>query len=208
MQSVRHSFLLPAILLILSTEARADLLVNGDFSQGPIVRHGFKTVPKGNKSIVAWRVKQNSVDYVINWQQPAGAVASIDMNGTPTKRNESPNQPGVLAQSFATEAGTSYQLSFYLSANPSGGPDERTMDVKVGNTKAHFHWNIKKEGNNVNDMKWTLETVPFTATAASTELKFISTTKTGLFGPAIALVSVDQTGPNRMATPRLETGMH
>jgi hypothetical protein len=128
MQSVRHSFLLPAILLILSTEAHANLLVNGDFSQGPIVRHGFKTVPKGKKSIVAWHVKQYSVDYITTlWQQPAGAVASIDMNGTPTKRNESPNQPGVLAQSVATEAGTSYQLSFYLSANPEGGPDERTM---------------------------------------------------------------------------------
>jgi hypothetical protein len=119
------------------------------------------------------------------------------MNGTATKRNQSPNQPGSLVQSFATAAGTSYQLTFYLSCNPAGGPTLRTMVVKVGNTKAHFRWNIQKERNTLSDMKWTLETVAFTATEASTKLKFISTTKIGVFGPAIALVSVDPVAPVR-----------
>ena len=208
MEILRHGVVLSAILLLMSAEAHADLLVNGDFSQGPIVRHGWKPVPKGKKTIEAWHVKQNSVDYVTTyWQQPTGAVASLDMNGTATKRNESPNQPGVLAQSFATEAGTAYQLTFYLSANPAGGPDLRTMVVKVGNTRAHFRWNIENERNTLSDMKWKLETVAFTAAAASTELKFISTTKIGVFGPAIALVSVDPAAPMRMASPGPAPGL-
>jgi hypothetical protein len=156
---------------------------------------------------VAWHVKQNSVDYVTTyWQQPTGAVASIDMNGTATKRNENPNQPGALAQSFATDAGASYQLTFYFSANPAGGPAKRTLLVKVGNTRARFHWDIEKEGNTLSDMKWKLETVAFTATAASTVLKFVSTTKIGVFGPAVALVSVDPVAPTRM-TP-IATTVH
>jgi choice-of-anchor C domain-containing protein len=207
MQGLKRSVVLPAILLLISTAAHANLLVNGDFSQGPIVRHGWKPVPKGKKTILAWHVKQNSVDYVTTyWQQPTGAVASIDMNGTATKRNESPNQPGVLAQSFATDAGTSYQVTFYLSANPAGGPAERTMVVKVGSTRARFHWNIEKERNTLSDMKWKPETVAFTATAASTELKFISTTKSGVFGPAIALVSVDAAAPAQ--APTVATAVH
>ncbi len=86
MQRLLHYVVLPVILLLISTGADADLLVNGDFSQGPIVRHlGFRPVTKGRKSIAAWHVKQNSVDYVTwYWQRPAGAVASIDMNGTAT----------------------------------------------------------------------------------------------------------------------------
>jgi choice-of-anchor C domain-containing protein len=193
----RHFVVLPAILLLISAEARANLLVNGDFSQGPIVRHlGWKPVAKGERKIVAWHVRHNSVDYITTyWQQPAGAVASIDMNGTATKRNESPNQPGTLAQSFATEAGTAYQLTFYLSCNPAGGPTLRTMVVKVGDTQAHFVWNIQKERNTLSDMKWKRRRVAFTATADSTVLKFISTTKIGVFGPAIALVSVDPVAP-------------
>ncbi len=199
--------MLAAILLPMATAAHANLLVNGDFAQGPIVRHGWKPVTKGRKSIVAWHVRQNSVDYVTTyWQQPTAAVASIDMNGTATKRNESPNQPGMLVQSFATGVGSSYQLTFYLSANPAGGPAERTMLVKVGNTRARFHWNVEKERNTLSDMKWKLETVAFTATAASTELKLISTTKTGVFGPAIALVSVDPTAPTRV--PSITTALH
>jgi hypothetical protein len=92
MHILRHSVVLPAILLLISTAAHANLLVNGDFSQGPNVRHGWKTVSKGQKSIQAWRVKRNSVDYVTTyWQQPMGAVASLDMNGAQTKRNENPN---------------------------------------------------------------------------------------------------------------------
>jgi choice-of-anchor C domain-containing protein len=210
MRILRRSVLLPVILLLISTEAHANLLVNGDFSQGPTVhRRGFKPVTKGRKSIVAWHVRQNSVDYVTwYWQQPTGAVASLDMNGTATKRNESPNQPGVLVQSFATVAGASYQLTFYFSGNPAGGPKLLTMLVKAGNTRKHFTWNVGKEGNTVGDMKWTLETVPFTATAASTELKFISTTKIGNNGPAIALVSVDPAAPTRMAPTGPATGVH
>ena len=72
MRRLRRSVLLPAILLLISTAAHANLLVNGDFSQGPIVRrHGWKPVLKGWRSIVAWHVRQNSVDYVTTyWQQP------------------------------------------------------------------------------------------------------------------------------------------
>jgi choice-of-anchor C domain-containing protein len=207
MQLFRRYAMLAAILLPMATAAHANLLVNGDFAQGPIVRHGWKPVTKGRKSIVAWHVRQNSVDYVTTyWQQPTAAVASIDMNGTATKRNESPNQPGMLVQSFATGVGSSYQLTFYLSANPAGGPAERTMLVKVGNTTARFHWNVEKERNTLSDMKWKLKKVAFTATAASTVLKLISTTKTGVFGPAIALVSVDPTAPTRV--PSITTALH
>jgi hypothetical protein len=71
MQRLLHYVVLPVILLLISTGADADL--------------GFRPVTKGRKSIAAWHVKQNSVDYVTwYWQRPAGAVASIDMNGTAT----------------------------------------------------------------------------------------------------------------------------
>jgi len=206
MQKTKNFLAASATLILLSTGANANLLVNGDFSQGPNVPpDGYATVVKGQTSIPAWNVERKSVDYNTTFfTEPPGAIASIDMNGTSVKGHENPNQPGILTQAFATTAGAAYQLSFYFSGNPAcdAPPAKKTLVVEVGNTKSRFVWNVQKKRNTQYNMKWTLETVAFTATSASTLLKFVSTTKIGECGPVIGLVSVDPAAPARAEPTR------
>jgi hypothetical protein len=116
-----------AALAIVSVEARAALIVNGDFDANP-VSGGFAIVtPSSAFQITGWRVLTSggntsaSVDLVKApyWQAHSGAN-SVDLFGTRTQ------QPSFLAQTFLVGPGElgAYRLSFFYSVNADTPRDQ------------------------------------------------------------------------------------
>ena len=111
---------------------------------------------------------------------------SIDMSGL---------EPATLSQTFATTIGNTYTVSFYLSGNPAGPPDVKTLDVSAtGGTVSSYSFDAS--ANTLSNMNWTQETYSFLATGTSTTLSFVSTTP-GPYGPALDNVVVTETVPTK-----------
>ena len=108
------------------------------------------------------------------------------MNGT---------NPGAIAQTFATIAGATYNVSFYLSGNPDGGTGPKTLTVAAsGNAKLPYTFTVTASTTH-SSMGWIKESYTFTATTDSTDLSFAGDPAAGAFGPVIADVTVAQTTP-------------
>jgi hypothetical protein len=203
--------------------AHANLLVNGDFSQhgdltGPgIVQQdggSFYTVAPSSNVVTGWTVTGINVDYKNTyWDAPSGPGFqdswSIDTNGTSNPPG-SGNAKGGIQQSFATTAGKTYDVSFYIAGNPDGPPDTKTLlvqetDVTSGvifnQNFAHFTdytlvggvpvHNTRHAIDGQPGMNWTLETLSFTAIGSLTTLDFISQDN-GEYGAALGHVDVEE----------------
>lgn len=200
-----------AIHAIAGGSAHANLLVNGGFElpvgvvpandgagqnfvsyATPVDMAHYNTLPAA--SMVGWTVLSGSVDIVSNltgafYGWPAfEPVNSLDLNGW---------SMGSISQSFATVAGTEYNLTFVYANNPygttvAGGP---TATVTIdGATTALAH-----NTSTVANMDWKLFAVTFTASSALTTLSFASTSG-GTGGIALDAIDVSLTHPN-VVTP-------
>ena len=167
-----------------STLAAFTGLVNGGFETGAYVDDGsgFQQLDAPNTSIDGWSVDAGSVDWIGTfWPAPEGSM-SIDMSGA---------DAGTLSQTFDTNIGNTYTVSFLLSGNPDGPPAVKTLDVSAtGGTVANYSHDTT--GTDLTNMVWEPQTYSFLATSASTTLSFVSTTA-GPFGPAIDNVVVTET---------------
>ncbi|HXQ17544.1 MAG TPA: PEPxxWA-CTERM sorting domain-containing protein [Caulobacteraceae bacterium] len=155
----------------------ANLVSDGDFSN-PSGGGGFVTYT-GGTLIGPWTVTGASVDLIGGyWQSPTLGGGSVDLDG---------NAPGGVSQALTLGPGA-YSLSFYLSANPDGGPPTKTVDVSVGSLlNDPFSYTIGS--NSHGNMMYTLETVNFT-TSGPTTLQFASADVGTPYGPTIGGVSV------------------
>src|SRR5690242_13851687 len=111
------------VLLFNSHSARANLVINGSFEDGPDPGV-FTTLNSGSTAITGWTVTNGSIDYIGTYWQPADGARSIDLDG---------NSPGTIAQqTLATLSGQTYLVSFALAGNPDGLPTIKTVDVTIG----------------------------------------------------------------------------
>lgn len=175
--------LLATGLIAASTGAQAaNLILDGDFNNSNAT---FSTVTAVS-TIGPWHVTAGSVDLIGGyWQSPSGPNASaagtngsIDLNG---------NAPGTLSQSFATQIGKTYEVTFDLSANPDGGPAVKSTKVKVGPASGVFSFpSVAASHANMN---YIPETINFTATSNTTTLTFLGN-NTSQYGAVIGDVSV------------------
>ncbi len=115
MPSIRQ-FALVTSLAVFSATASAspvNLLVNGNFeADDPDVASGsFTRVGAGSTMINGWTVGNTSVDLIQNRFGHIDNV-SVDLAGTPG--------PGSISQSFAVQAGQTYDLLFDYFRNPPG----------------------------------------------------------------------------------------
>lgn len=187
------SVLFAAAMLAPAT-AHASLLLNGSFAS-TCGSGSFCTYSAGNSTdIPNWLVinggnptdSNGSVDLITGyWQQPPGGGNSVDLDG---------NAYAGLSQTFATEVGRSYTVTFYLSGNPDGAPATKDLGVDFGGVPLTFSYTVT---GNRNDMDWLAETFTFIATSVSTTLSFTSldspSTSAGFFGPVIGNVDVEAT---------------
>jgi choice-of-anchor C domain-containing protein len=169
-----------AALAALPTGANAAAFMNGSFETGPAVG-SFTTLGTGSTALTGWTVTSGSVDYIGSYWQAAEGVRSVDLDGSSV---------GSIAQTFDTSIGSTYVVTFFMSGNPDGGPNPKTMDVSATGGATVGYVFPMAGVSRPNNMLWTEMTYVFTASSASTTLSFASTTGGQFFGPALDNVSV------------------
>ena len=133
----------------------------------------------------AWSVVSGNVDRVTTlWNAPVSGN-TVDLDG---------NTPGAISQSLSLAPG-SYELSFYLSGNPTGNPLTKTLRVQVGDATQTFTYTLPSginPGNPPFTLSYAVETLNF-STSGPTSLRFSSldTGSTSLVaGPVVGDISV------------------
>lgn len=179
--------LLPAVS---PGQPSAGLIRNGGFEEGPGTRT-FLNLAGGSTALPGWVVTGEGVDLVGAgyWRSSEGTHA-VDLDGSARSRTTPPHVRGGIAQTFATQAGTRYRVTFDLAGNPNRGPVRKPVRVSAAGQSAEFEFDAT--GRTGRDMGWEPREWVFTATADSTTLEFASLTQspqTG-YGAAIDRVAV------------------
>jgi hypothetical protein len=160
MQDQTSAALFVAALSIISADARAALIVNGDFDANPVSGFFTTVTPSSAFQMTGWSVLTSdgktsaSVDLVTAsyWQAHSGAN-SVDLFGTGTQ------QPSFLAQTFSVGAGQlgAYRLSFFHSVNADVPRDQglfanivtgnRVTGTSVAISSTSFFYDIPADGS-------------------------------------------------------------
>ena len=125
---------------------------------------------------------RGQIDYIgDNWRAAEGK-RSLDLHGSPGF--------GGIEQTFATEKGKRYRVTFALAGTPGGNPPVKRIAVSAAGKSATFFFD--STGRNSNDMRWVEYAWHFEAIASRTVLEFrtLETTDPNL-GPALDEVSVE-----------------
>lgn len=168
--------------------ASPNLVTDGDFSAGA-PSGSFTTYFSGNLIDGVWLVTGSGsgpygnagVDLIGNyWSGPPSGGTSVDLDG---------DAPGGLEQNLALVTGQTYDLSFYLSGNPDGGPTTKSLTVSVGDLIHTYTYTIGGANSHTN-MDYTFENIDFVGNG-NENLTFTSNDTGGSpFGPVIGGVSV------------------
>lgn len=176
------------LALVLSASAHANLITNGSFELGtfsPVsVNNSWVTVANGQSNITGWSVGAVAVDWhnTTEFQPMADGFKAVDLNLTGQA-----GQTGTLSQTFATDAGSWYDLSFWLAGPGLGLVNPRQVLVDVaGLDDVVFQQTASLETSLV----WGLQSLTFQALSSSTTLSFASANSNGYWGALIDNVSV------------------
>jgi choice-of-anchor C domain-containing protein len=172
-----------------------NILVNGSFELGNFqnTNQGFQRLLSGSTDLEGWSIGPIGVDWHVGTSNP-------DPNSLQQFPHFGPAQDGFLAidlnldgdaigsisQTFATTAGTIYDVSFYL-AGVNWFSDPQIVLVDVDGISQTF----SQAASDRYDLNWGLKSFQFTATGLSTTLMFSSTDLNGFWGPLIDNVSVE-----------------
>ena len=171
MKTVLKSLLVGAsFLAIAGSASAANLIANGGFNNGASVAApggGFATLGTGSGAISGWDIVGGNIDWIEGyWQSSDGDGFSVDLNGS---------GPGAIAQTINTVAGQSYTLTFDMSGNPDAFLGEtRIAIIGAGGTTIGSATYTLTGANNKANMLWQSEIFNFTATGATTEIRFTS----------------------------------
>lgn len=170
--------------------ARADLITNGSFEEGA----PSWGCASGTTSLQGWAVTPNiDIDSAIpgcSGIAAADGTYFLDLTGS--------YSAGSISQSFDTTAGASYLLSFYFGGNPqwqylgyqNDSPIKELLVTINGDWAGTF--SIDTTGQGQLEAGWSYETVLFEASGSTTTLTFSSLNPTGVFGPFLDGVSVEE----------------
>src|SRR4051812_5442545 len=122
----RSSFVIAvavAATLAIAGPASAADFANGGFENGGFEGGGFQTLDAGTASagaINGWTVTSGDVDWIAwYWNAEEGAM-SLDLNGL---------DAGAISQTFDTQAGHTYRVTFWQSGSPVCGGGIKTLQV-------------------------------------------------------------------------------
>jgi choice-of-anchor C domain-containing protein len=172
-------------LLCGAGQAQANLIGNGGFEVPVTPSGGFTTlVAPDPVSMAPWNLTGGSVDVVNNGYWPAfQGLNSLDLNGF---------TPGTISQTFGTNAGQAYNLSFWYANNADNPGLNPTADVTVTGLGTLLSTSISHTGSSRANMNYTLFTGTFTADSSSATLQFAATIG-GAQGIVLDAVSVTAT---------------
>jgi choice-of-anchor C domain-containing protein len=172
------------LLALAAGSAEGATIVNGGFADGETAADGsYQTVGVSSGVIPGWDVVGGDVDWIRGyWQSSDGDGYSVDMNG---------NNPGAIAQTIATITGAHYHLTFDMSANPDIGSGTRVILADTGGAATPFSYSFTVGPNGRGNMNWVSKALDFTATGASTQIRFTSgSTDNCCWGAAIDNVAI------------------
>ena len=163
-----------ALAAVLTPAAHAvELINNGGFEADPFPGSGFTTLTSG---LTGWSIS-GSVDLIKDYWAPASGSYSLDLNG---------GGASTISQSFATQIGVLYNVSFSMAGNPDGGGNKSiNANVTTPNT---YTFDISNSTHA--NMGWVTKTFSFVATSNSSTLSFVGNAVNGPYGAALDNVSV------------------
>ncbi len=176
-----------AAAALMAGSAQAASIVNGSFEiasdgySNP-VSGGFTTLNAVSNAIQGWTVSNGSVDWINGYWAAADGTHSIDLSG---------NGNGWIEQTFATNAGTLYTVTYYLSGNPDAGSvgKNAVIEALINNSTIQLSDITGIKGDSHDQMNWELKRFQFTAQGSQTTLRFQSLTNNP-YGAAIDNVSI------------------
>jgi choice-of-anchor C domain-containing protein len=126
-------------------------------------------------------VTRGQIDYIGSYWQHADGKRSLDLHGSPGF--------GGVKQTFATEKGKKYRVSFSLAGNVDGQVKEKKLGVKAAGKEEKFTFDCT--GKSRTDMGWSTQVWDFTATDKETTLELYTLMDDDPnCGPALDNVSV------------------
>jgi choice-of-anchor C domain-containing protein len=179
----------------------ANLIVNGSFEQGTwLGNYSWYRVAPGSTDMTGWIIGGAGIDWHNSAQMvPQNGTYVVDLNLDGNGLSDT----GTISQSFPTNSGTSYTLSFYL-ANPYGhSPSIPLLNVNLNGTDYAFNPQAWSGWTNA----WVLERITFQANASSTAVTFSSLDGSGYWGPVLDNVSAAPTVPEPGSMALLSTGL-
>lgn len=173
--------------------ANPNLLQNGSFENlGGVSLQGWGGYTFGagySETLPGWTIGAGSVDVTTTgstWGPAYDGLNSVDLNGW---------DAGTLSQSFTTEIGKTYQISFAFSRNVAGAPDPATALVTAGTSSLQIVApNDASRFGSAAAMKWELASFQFTATSTLSTLSFQATVpgNGGVFLDAVNVSAVPE----------------
>ena len=180
--------------LLAASPVRAQLLVNGNFEQGPAIPLGnpiFEVAP-GNTGLTGWTVVNGAISIITdNYWSPLSGQRSVALSSTGA---------GAIEQSFATSSGSTYRLTFWLTGEPFSSPILKHLRVSAGPATQDFTYDITEAWHW--DMHWSQHSLDFTANNTSTMLRFASL-DASQWGPAIDSAKVELVSLDVQSSPKL-----
>jgi choice-of-anchor C domain-containing protein len=168
-------------LLGAAKERAHNLLVNGSFEDGPelpkdgVHNAAFHPGSTGGKD---WVVTRGIVAYSDStYWRPAHGKRSISLTW------QGGDEGAAISQSFKTRKGQKYRATFWLAADPHGGPMELKLQLSVAGKSAEFSFD--RSGKNRVEMGWVKKTLEFVAQSDQTTIEFAGLTRAGGYGPAL-----------------------
>lgn len=156
------------------TTPSANLLQNGSFESATSdPGASFVLHSAGDMGILDWLVTTGNVHHVGTYWEAQDGTRSVDLNGT---------QSGGIQQTFPTQIGQEYEVSFFLAGNPDGDPLEKLLQVSADGTTLDFSFDTS--GRTRTDMGYVMENFFFTANAPDVTLAF-SSSVAGQYGAVI-----------------------
>jgi len=169
-----------AVLPPVSVSA-SPLLVNGSFELGPppFDNHDID-IPSGSTDITGWLVTGGGIDLLEDPWDVTDGLRGVDLDG---------RSPGGIAQTFATNAGELYAVSFDLSGNPEGPAILKMVRVTVGGFSQDYTFD--SSGQTIDALLWQTIVFLFVASEANSTLSFASLSVPGnAYGALIDNVNV------------------
>ena len=173
-------------LIALLGKAQANLIVNGSFEEGNYTGGEWNDIAPGSTDLTGW---SNTGIGLINWHNSAAMMNPFDGDKVVDLNNSGNGlaDTGILSQSFATDIGESYELTFYLAGPGTAFPDPRQVQVDIAGIQQIF----SQAASPNTALEWGTETLTFTAIESTTTLAFTSVNGAGYWGPLLDGVSVN-----------------
>jgi len=160
-----------------------ELIVNGGFEVPVVAPARYRRLTTGSTAMTGWDVISGNVDVVdesFATGLPYEGEQWVDLNG---------DVAGAIEQSFATEAGLVYKLSFRY-ANNAGATETVHGRVTVTGNDTLLEAMLSHADSRRDDMDYRLFSESFIADSSTTTLRFESLTADGRSGIALDRVSL------------------